>query len=141
MSVDRSRRILVVDDDALNLELLLTVLEGAGFEVHGACDARSGVDLARRLLPDVVLMDLQLPEMDGLDATRALHAEPSMASIPVIAVTAHVKKDDEERSLAAGCVRHVSKPIDTRALPALIREVLESPAPPAAPERLERGSR
>jgi CheY-like chemotaxis protein len=70
-------------------------------------------------------MDIQLPEMDGLDATRALRADSATAGIPVIAVTAHVKKDDEERCLAAGCVLHVPKPIDTRELPRIVQRVAE----------------
>jgi CheY-like chemotaxis protein len=122
----RPPRVLIVEDNALNLELMQTVLAAAGFEVHGAADARAGLAMARRVRPDVVLMDVQLPEMDGLEATRALRADPSTAAIPVIAVTAHVKKDDEERCLAAGCAMHVSKPIDTRALPRLVQRIVGS---------------
>jgi two-component system cell cycle response regulator DivK len=124
VSTPRPARVLVVEDNPLNLELLQTVLGAAGFEVHSAADARAGLALAHRLRPDVVLMDVQLPEMDGLEATRALRADPVTAAIPVIAITAHVKKDDEERCLAAGCVRHVAKPIDTRALPQLVQQVV-----------------
>ena len=119
-----TRKVLIVEDNVLNLELLATVLEGAGFEVITAPDAPSGLEKARTRNPDVVLMDVQLPEMDGLEATRALRADPATARIPVIAVTAHVKKDDEERCLQAGCVRHVPKPVDTRALPGLVSEVI-----------------
>jgi len=119
-----ARRVLIVEDNALNLELLATVLEGAGFDVVTAPDAHGGLEMARTLNPDVVLMDVQLPEVDGLEATRALRADPATARIPVIAVTAHVKKDDEERCLQAGCVRHVPKPIDTRALPEIVATVI-----------------
>lgn len=108
----------------LNLELLQAVLEGAGFDVLGAPDAPSGLDAARRLRPDAVLMDLQLPGMNGLEAARALQADPATAAIPLIAVTAHVKRDDEERCLAAGFVRHIAKPVDTRGLPSLLREII-----------------
>ena len=125
MSAKRRARVLVVEDNELNLELLQAVLVAAGFEVHTAADAHTALAIAHRVLPDVVLMDVQLPEMDGLAATRALHADPATAAIPVIAITAHVKKDDEERCLAAGCVAHVAKPIDTRALPLLVQQVVE----------------
>lgn len=124
MSKTRPARVVIVEDNALNLELMQTVLAGAGFEVHGAADARAGLALTRRVHPDVVLMDVQLPEMDGLEATRALRADPATAAIPVIAVTAHVKKDDEDRCLAAGCVLHVAKPIDTREFPRLVQRVV-----------------
>lgn len=124
MKRERPARVLVVEDNALNLELVQTVLTAAGFEVHGAADARAGIALARRVRPDVVLMDVQLPDMDGLEATRALRADPETATIPVIAVTAHVKKDDEERCLAAGCALHLAKPIDTRELPRVVQRIV-----------------
>jgi two-component system cell cycle response regulator DivK len=82
-------------------------------------------------------MDIQLPEMDGLEATRALHAAAATAHVPVIAVTAHVKKEDEERSREAGCVRHLPKPVDTRALPGIVTQVIAAAAgavPPPAGE-------
>ncbi len=129
----RARTVLVIEDDALNLELLSTVLEAAGFAVHTAEDARTGLELAHQLRPDVVLMDIQLPELDGLEATRRLHEAPETAQVPVIAVSAHVKKEDEERSREAGCVRHVHKPVDTRALPALVLEVIEAASGAAPP--------
>jgi two-component system, cell cycle response regulator DivK len=128
MKAARGRTLLVIEDDPLNLELLATVLEAAGFTVHGAADARAGLELAARLRPDAVLMDIQLPEMDGLEATRALHAAAATAQVPVIAVSAHVKKEDEERSREAGCVRHISKPVDTRALPGIVAEVIAAAA-------------
>ena len=103
-----------------------TVLEASGFTVLAASDARAGIELARAQRPDIVLMDIQLPEMDGLDATRALRADPRTTAIPVVAVTAHVKKDDEERCRAAGCVLHLPKPVDTRALPALMLQIIEA---------------
>ena len=141
----RSRCVLLVEDDPLNLELLQAVLEGRGFTVLAAADARAGIELARARRPDVVLMDLQLPELDGLEATRILRRDPATASIPVIAVTAHVKKDDEEASRAAGCVLHLPKPVDTRSLPDLVARVIDAAAEavnplatPAAPHP-ERG--
>lgn len=135
MTPQAGRLVLVIEDNPLNLELLETVLTGAGFEVLTAVDARSGLEKARVAHPDIVLMDVQLPEMDGLEATRALHADPATARIPVIAVTAHVKKDDEERCLEAGCVRHVAKPVDTRTLPWIVAKVIEESAAEGADSR------
>lgn len=117
------KRVLVVEDDALNLELLQTVLEASGFEVITAPDAACGLEAARSHQPDVVLMDVQLPEMDGLEATRLMREDAKTAHIPVIAVTAHVKKDDEARCLEAGCVLHLPKPVDTRSLPEVVQRV------------------
>lgn len=117
-------RVLLVEDDELNLELVQTVLEGAGFEVLGATVALAGIALAREAAPDVILMDVQMPGMDGLEATRVLQADAATAGIPVIALTAHVKKEDEQRCLDAGCVLHLSKPVDTRALPDIVERVI-----------------
>ena len=124
MNASRRLRILIVEDDALNLELLQAVLEGAGFDVLGAPDAPTGLDAARRLLPDALIMDLQLPGVDGLEAARALQADSATAGIPLIAVTAHVKRDDEERCLEAGFARHIAKPVDTRRFPQELRDII-----------------
>lgn len=128
MNAPRRLRILIVEDDVLNLELLQAVLEGAGFEVLGAPDAPTGVEAARRLLPDAIVMDLQLPGMDGLEAARALHSDPATTGIPLIAVTAHVKRDDEERCMEAGFARHIAKPVDTRRFPQELREIIAASA-------------
>ena len=117
-------RVLLVEDDDLNMELMQTVLEGAGFEVMGASSAAAGIDVARQWSPEVVLMDVQMPGMDGLEATRVLHDDAATAAIPVIAVTAHVKREDSLRCLEAGCVLHLSKPVDTRALPDIVEGVI-----------------
>ena len=121
-------RVLIVDDDQINLELLCAVLEGEGFEVTAVADAHSALEVALREQPHIVLMDVQLPETDGLEATRMLKAEPRTAQIPVVAVTAHVRPDDQERCLEVGCVMHVAKPIDTREIPGLIHRVLSQSA-------------
>jgi two-component system cell cycle response regulator DivK len=122
----RPCRILVVEDDALNRELMHAVLEGAGYIVLLAADAHAGLEMARRQRPDLVLMDVQLPEMDGLEATRRLRADPATAHIPVVAVTAHVKKDDAQRCLEAGCALHLPKPVDTRSLPEVVQRIIAS---------------
>ncbi len=120
----RPWRFLLVEDDDLNLELVQAVLEAVGYEVLLAHDARAGIEIARRERPDAVLMDVQMPQMDGLEATRTLHADPATAGIPVIAVTAHAKKEDEQRCREAGCVLHLTKPLDTRALPEVVERVI-----------------
>jgi two-component system, cell cycle response regulator DivK len=122
------RKVLVVEDNPLNRELLQAVLEAAGYTVLTAENAISGIERAKLERPDIVLMDVQLPELDGLEATRLLLADAATSDIPVVAVTAHVKKEDEERSLAAGCVLHVPKPVDTRALPEIVARVIDEAA-------------
>jgi two-component system cell cycle response regulator DivK len=130
--------VVVIEDDALNLELMQTVLEGGGYRVLGASDAPTGIALVRREHPAIVLMDVQLPEMDGLEATRILRADAATANIPVVAVTAHVKKDDEARCLEAGCVLHVSKPVDTRRLVEIVAGVIARSSAASAPPPLKR---
>src|SRR5262249_53010135 len=105
-------------------ELLQTVLESAAFAVLPASAAPAGIELARREQPDAILMDVQMPEMDGLEATRALRADPTTCRIPVIAVTAHVKPEDRARCLQAGCALYPPKPVDTRALPEQVEQVI-----------------
>jgi two-component system cell cycle response regulator DivK len=124
MNSTHAPRVLVVEDNAMNLELLQTVLEAAGYEVLQATNARAGIELARREQPDVILMDVQLPEVDGLEATRILMADQRTSRLPVVAVSAHVKDEDIARSRAAGCVLHLAKPVDTRALADIIGQVI-----------------
>lgn len=129
MSRKRAHKwVLLVEDDPINLELVQAVLEGDGFRVLVATNASLGIELARRKRPDVILMDLQMPEMDGLQATRILQTEPETADIPIIALSAHVREDDMVRSLEAGCALHLPKPIDTRSLADTVTQVIESAA-------------
>jgi len=104
--------VLVVEDNDLNMELITDVLELGGFEVLRAQDGPAGVEAAAANSPDLVLMDLQLPGMDGLEATRRLKADPATASIPVIALTAHAMASDRQCALAAGCDDFETKPIE-----------------------------
>jgi CheY-like chemotaxis protein len=126
MSRERKKKpcILLIEDDELNLELVQTVLEGAGFRVLTSTSAQEGIELARRKRPEAILMDLQMPELDGIEATRILRGDPETAGIPIIAVTAHVKREDAQRSLDAGCVLHLCKPVDTRTLPQTVQNVI-----------------
>jgi CheY-like chemotaxis protein len=108
------KRVLVVEDNLLNMELVTDLLEASGDSVCQARTAEEGLRLAEATLPDVILMDLSLPGMDGLAATRALRANPATGHLPVIALTAHAMRGDEESALAAGCDGYLAKPIDTR---------------------------
>jgi CheY-like chemotaxis protein len=106
--------ILVIEDNAANLELVTDVLEASRFRVTPARTAEEGLRLARELLPDLILMDLSLPGMDGLAATRALKADPATCHLPVIALTAHAMRGDATMASQAGCDGYLIKPIDTR---------------------------
>lgn len=109
-----SETILLIEDNALNMELARDLLEVAGYEVITATSAEEGLEIVRRQRPALVLMDIGLPGMDGLDATRQIKADPTTTHIPVVAVTAHAMKGDAERALEAGCAGHLTKPLDTR---------------------------
>jgi CheY-like chemotaxis protein len=108
------KKILVIEDNELNLKLVRTLLELADFSVLEALDAEQGIIIARRELPDIILMDIQLPGLDGLSATRMIKKDPLLQYIPVIAVTSFAMESDSKKALEAGCVGHISKPIDTR---------------------------
>jgi two-component system cell cycle response regulator DivK len=104
-------RVLIVEDNPANMTLATFLLKSAGHEVLAAKDAETGLALARVEQPDLVLMDIQLPGMDGLEATALLKSDPSTRAIPVIALTALAMKGDEERILAAGCDGYIAKPL------------------------------
>jgi two-component system cell cycle response regulator DivK len=111
-----SSRILVVEDNADNRVLIMDVLDSMNYEVIIATDGEEGVKKANAERPDLILMDISLPQMDGLAATRRIKATPELQHIPIIALTAHAMVGDRERALAAGCDDYVSKPIDLREL-------------------------
>ena len=106
-----SKRILIVEDNDLNLKLFRDLLTAHGYETIETREGVEAIALTRSERPDLILMDIQLPEISGLDVTRQLKAEESLRSIPIIAVTAFAMKDDEEKILAAGCQAYISKPI------------------------------
>lgn len=106
-----AKRILVVEDNELNMKLLNDVLEAHGYQVMSTGRGIEAVDWARQYLPDLILMDLQLPDLSGLEATRQLKADPETRGIPVIAVTAFAMAGDEKRALDHGCDAYVAKPI------------------------------
>ena len=116
--------ILVVEDNERNLKLLRDLLEYEGYRVRAARTAEDGIALAVSEPPDLVLMDLQLPGIDGMEALRQLRASPRTADIPVVAVTAQAMKQDRERVLEAGFDGYVEKPISVRAFPEQVRGFL-----------------
>ncbi len=109
-----SHCVLVIEDNSMNLELVTDLLEASGFIVCPARTAEEGLRLAHDAKLDLVLMDLSLPGMDGLAATRALKSDPATRHLPVIAVTAHAMRGDEDIALRAGCDGYLTKPINTR---------------------------
>ncbi len=113
--------ILVVEDNATNMKLSTFLLESADHTVIAATSAEIGLTLAREAHPDLILMDIQLPGMDGLQATALLKADEATRDIPVIALTALAMKGDEERILAAGCDGYIAKPLDYKDFLATIR--------------------
>lgn len=118
-------RILAVDDNALNLKLLVVLLRQHGYDMVTAVDAPSMVAAMEEMRPALILLDLQLPGMDGFEIARRLKADPATASIPIVAVTAFAMVGDEERALNAGCDAYVRKPIDIKALPPLLERLLQ----------------
>lgn len=120
------RTILVVEDNALNRKLVKDVLEHAGFTVLSVPTGEEGVRLATDQPPDLVLMDLQLPGIDGTEALRQLRAHASSRGVPVVAVTALAMREDREQARAAGFDGFVAKPISTRALPRQVQRFLEA---------------
>jgi CheY-like chemotaxis protein len=109
-------RILLVEDNEMNRDMLSRRLERKGYEVELAVDGRQGVDKAKTLEYDLVLMDMSLPEIDGWAATRELRADPATKELPIIALTAHAMSGDRERALEAGCDDYDTKPIELNRL-------------------------
>ena len=121
-------QILIVDDNATNLKLLRVLLSKEGYQIRTAESAEDALELLKVSRPQLILMDIQLPGMDGLDLTRQLKADPDTRDIIILAVTSYAMKTDQEKALAAGCNGYVTKPIDTRALPDLVRRYLDGGA-------------
>ena len=117
-------RVLVVEDNLVNLELVTAVLEEVGCHVLAVTSAEGVVHLAAAERPDLILMDLQLPGMTGYEATCRLKADPTTASIPVVALTAQAMRGDEARAIAAGCDAYLAKPLDPRIFWNVLRRVL-----------------
>jgi two-component system cell cycle response regulator DivK len=122
-------KVLVIEDNPSNMKLTSLILGNAGHSVVGAVDAESGLKLARDEQPDLILMDIQLPGMDGLTATTLLKHDPTTASIPVIALSALAMKSDKERSKSAGGDAYLVKPLRYRELYEVVQRLLQKSQP------------
>lgn len=120
-------RILVVDDNPTNLKLVCSVLEMEGYDIERAQDAEQAISIIERTPLDLILMDIELPGMDGLTLTRKLKAEEKTTHIPVVALTAFAMKGDDQKASQAGCSGYITKPIDTRKLPTQVLGFLGTP--------------
>jgi CheY-like chemotaxis protein len=117
-------KVLIVDDNPVNLKLANVLLTTEGYETRTAADAEEALGVLRAWPPDLILTDVQLPGMDGLELTRRLKADPATRDVIVVAITAYTMRGDEQKAFEAGCDAYVPKPIDTRALPELIARLL-----------------
>ena len=120
-------RILIVEDQEDNRRILRDLLTSVGFEIVEALTGEEGVRLAEDSRPDLILMDIQLPGLDGYDATRRIKSNPALRAIPVIVVTSYALSGDDLKAFAAGCDAYVAKPFSPRALLAKIREFVPLP--------------
>jgi CheY-like chemotaxis protein len=118
--------VLIVDDNPANLKLACDVLASEGFAVERAQDAEQAQLVLQRMLPDLILMDIAMPGMDGLALTRRLKADPRFSHIPVVALTASAMKGDERKATSSGCAGYITKPIDTRDFGRQVRAFLQS---------------
>jgi len=124
--------VLIVDDNPTNLKLLRIILEEEGYDVATANDAEEALRRLAHAKPRMILMDIQLPGIDGLELTRRLKADPEYADIVIIALTAYAMKGDEEKARAAGCDGYITKPIDAEKLPLTLAAYLGAATAPAA---------
>lgn len=125
--------IFIIDDNPLNLKLACDVLELEGYTIGSAEDAEEAQEILQHTTPDLILMDIALPGMDGLTLTRQIKADGRLQHIPVVALTAFAMKGDDRKAFEAGCDGYITKPIDTRKLPGLVADYLR-----AASERKKR---
>jgi CheY-like chemotaxis protein len=123
------KSILIVDDNTQNLKLARVVLANEGFDVYTASNAEDALQLLRTVTPRLILMDIQLPGMDGLELTRRLKADPATRAVRVIALTAYAMKGDDEKAFAAGCDGYITKPIDVERLPVVVSSYLAERSP------------
>jgi len=116
--------ILIVDDNPTNMKLVRVLLASEGYDVRAAADAEEALNVLKEFQPRMILMDIQLPGIDGLELTRRLKSDPATRDITIVGLTAYAMKGDRERILDAGCDGYIQKPIDTRTLPQLVAEYL-----------------
>ena len=119
-----SKRILVIEDTEDNRRILRDLLTNAGFDVIEASDGEKGVAAAKEQRPDLILMDIQLPVIDGYEATRQIKSDPNSSHIPIVAVTSYALSGDEEKTRRAGCDGYIAKPYSPRQILAMVRDFL-----------------
>jgi len=117
-------KILIVEDNPQNMKLLLMTLRPHGYALLEATDGEEALEIATRDKPDLIIMDIQLPKVNGLDVTRKLRQIPAFNHVPIIAITAYAMKGDKEKFIESGCDTYLSKPINTRELPIVIKKML-----------------
>lgn len=120
------KTVLIVDDNLSNLKLFKVLLESEGYRVQTAANADEALLRLSEMRPGLILMDVQLPGMDGLTLTRLLKADPKTAMIPVVALTAYAMKGDDEKALASGCCGYITKPVDTRNFVKQVQALLDA---------------
>lgn len=121
-----SDKILLVEDNPQNMKVMVMALRPHGYTLAQAIDGEEGYNIAVKEKPDLIIMDMRLPKMDGMEVTRKLRTIPEFSKVPIIAVTAYAMKGDREQFLAAGCDFYLSKPIDTRQLPRVVADMLSN---------------
>lgn len=119
-----NEKILIVEDNPQNMRLIEMVLGAKGYTLLEATDGYEALDVALRELPDLIIMDIQLPKLSGLEVTKKLRETPAFSHVPIIAITAYAMKEDRERFTGGGCDAYLPKPINTRRLPGVIAEML-----------------
>ena len=120
-----SKKVLVVEDNPTNMRVIRMVLSNKGYSVLEATDGEEALVVAMEGRPDLIVMDIQLPKMDGLEVTRRLRQTPEFKQTPIIALTASAMEGDREKIIAAGCDEYISKPVNTRQFPQLVAEMLQ----------------
>ena len=120
----QNKMVLVIEDNPLNMKLIRTLLQLGDFDMLEAPDAENGIELAKKIKPDLILMDIQLPGMDGLNATQIIRNDPSLKEIPIVAITSYAMHGDEQKAKSAGCSGYIAKPIDTRSFLDTINEYM-----------------
>ena len=120
----QDKSILVVEDNPLNMELIADILGTEGYQIYQAFNSEEALTLLKKIKPDLILMDIQLPGMDGLTLTRLLKGRDDFKHIPIVAVTAHTMKGDREKALQSGCDGYISKPIDVKVFPSVIESFI-----------------
>ena len=119
-----SKKVLIVEDDPKNMKLAMLTLKSRGYEIICAVDGEEAVNTTINEKPDIILMDMQLPKISGIEATKQIRECPEFSKIPILALTAYAMKGDEEKYIEVGCTAYMSKPINTRELPVKVAELL-----------------